>query len=255
MLSSSKGRVIVDGKETERDLMLDVYAPSEPQDNAARPAVILVHGGAFRIAAEGDSLLFVRLGRFIPGWKIMHGFYAPLGYVCFVIEYRLALELPQTEMQPGTGHLLPLDAVVDSSPHWRAPTSLGKKWDLRPSRKTIAVSLLWRCGYGRCRRRLAKAVSYIQANADKFGVDPSKIAVGGHSAGGGNAMNVAIGLNLPIAAAFPLSPPASMFDLAEVMKDHEPPPILMSRYSQNDVALTLENGIPNYHCNDAGRRR
>ena len=52
-------------------------------------------------------------------------------------------------------------------------------------------------------------------------------------------MNVAIGLNAPVAAAFPLSPPASMFDLAGVIEKYDPPPMMIV-ISQNDVAATLE---------------
>ena len=86
----------------------------------------------------------------------------------------------------------------------------------------------------------AKAVDFVRANADRYSVNPDKIAMGGHSAGGGNVMNVAIGLNAPVAAAFPLSPPASMFDMVKVMADHEPPPMMVA-ISQNDVAATLES--------------
>ena len=229
------GRVIVDGRETERDLMLDVYTPSDSQDDAARPAVILVHGGAFHRGGRRQAP-FREAGAVHSRMEDYARLLTPLGYVCFVIEYRLALELPQTEMQPGTAHLLPLDAVVESSA--LARTNHARQEMGLPALADDERIVLWDAAMAGA-EDTAKAVAYVRAHADQYGIDPTKIAVGGHSAGGGNAMNVAIGLNVPVAAAFPLSPPASMFDLAEVMKHHEPPPILMA-ISQNDVALTLE---------------
>lgn len=229
------GRVIVDGRETERNLELDVYTPTGPHDGGARPAVILVHGGAFHRGGRRQPP-FREAGAVHSRMEDYARLLTPLGYVCFVIEYRLALELPQTDMQPGTGNLLPLDEVVDSS-------ALARTNHARQEMGLSALAdderiVLWDAAMAGA-EDTAKAVAHVRAHADRYGIDPDKIAVGGHSAGGGNAMNVAIGLNLPVAAAFPLSPPASMFDLVEVMKHRDSPPILMA-ISQNDVALTLE---------------
>ena len=86
----------------------------------------------------------------------------------------------------------------------------------------------------------AKAIEFVRANAETYRVDPEKIAVGGHSAGGGNALNAAFGLKAPVAAAFPLSPPASMFDTTKVMAGDDLPPTLLV-VSQYDVEVTLES--------------
>ena len=108
------GRVVVDGKEMDRDLKLDVYTPGEPNDGDARPAVILVHGGAFHRGGRRQPP-FREAGAVHSRMEDYARLLTPLGYVCFVIEYRLALELPQTDMQPGSANLLPLDEVVESS--------------------------------------------------------------------------------------------------------------------------------------------
>jgi acetyl esterase/lipase len=85
----------------------------------------------------------------------------------------------------------------------------------------------------------AKAVEFVRANAAKFGVDSDKIALGGHSAGGGNVLNAAFGLNAPVAAVFPLSPPALIFDTADVMARDDLPPTLLV-IAQYDLEAILE---------------
>ncbi len=230
-----KGRVIVDGKETERILKLDIYTPSEPRDGDARPAVILVHGGAFHRGGRRQPP-FREAGAVHSRMEDYARLLAPLGYVCFVIEYRLAPELPQTDRQPGTENMLALNEVVESAA--MARTNYTRQAMGLPPLADNERIVLWDAAMAGA-EDTAKAVDYVRVNADQYGVDPDKIAVGGHSAGGGNVMNVAIGLNAPVAAAFPLSPPASMFDLAGVMERHDPPPMMIV-ISQNDVAATLE---------------
>ena len=231
----AKGRVVVDGVETERDLLLDVYTPSDSHDGAARPAVILVHGGAFHRGGRRQPP-YREAGAVHSRMEDYARLLTPLGYVCFVIEYRLAPELPQTNMQPGSANLLPLDQVIESAAMERTNFA-------RQAMGLAALSdderiVLWNAAMAGA-EDTAKAVEFVRSNARKYGVNPGKIAVGGHSAGGGNVMNVAIGLNAPVAAAFPLSPPASMFNLADVIDQQEPPPMLIV-VSQNDVAATLE---------------
>ena len=229
------GRVIVDGEETVRNLELDVYTPSEPHDGNARPAVILVHGGAFHRGGRRQPP-YREAGAVHSRMEDYARLLTPLGYVCFVIEYRLAPELPQTDRVPGTGKLLPLNVVVEEAA--MARTNYARQAMGLPALADDERIVLWDSAMAGA-EDTAMAVDFVRANADKYGVDPDRIAVGGHSAGGGNVMNVAIGLNKPVAAAFPLSPPASMFDLAGVIEQHDPPPMMIV-ISQNDVAATLE---------------
>jgi para-nitrobenzyl esterase len=59
------------------DLQLDVYEPIDAPDN--RPAMIIIHGGAFRLGSRDD-------GRFVT----MAEYYATRGWVTVSIDYRLA---------------------------------------------------------------------------------------------------------------------------------------------------------------------
>lgn len=230
-----QGRIIANGEESLRDLKLDVYTPTEQQDGEVHPAVILVHGGAFHRGGRRQPP-YREAGAVHSRMEDYARLLTPLGYVCFVIEYRLAPELPQTDREPGTGNMLPLDMVVEEAA--MARTNYARQAMGLPALADDERIILWDSAMAGA-EDTALAVEYVRANADQYNVDPDRIAVGGHSAGGGNVMNVAIGLNAPIAAAFPLSPPASMFDLAGIVRDQDPPPMMII-VSQNDVAATLE---------------
>jgi acetyl esterase/lipase len=87
-----KGKITKDGTARERDLLMDVYLPSDPSLNVEnKPAVVLVHGGAFHRGGlrqpnyrEDGAVHSV-----MQDWARL---LAPLGYACFVIEYRLIPE-------------------------------------------------------------------------------------------------------------------------------------------------------------------
>lgn len=231
----AKGLTVENGVETERDLRLDVYTPSESHDDAQLPAVVLVHGGAFHRGGRRQPP-YREAGAVHSRMEDYARLLTPLGYVCFVIEYRLAPESPQTDLQPGIDGLLPLDEVIESAALER--TNFAREAMGLPSLADDERIVLWNAAMAGA-EDTAKAVEFVRTHAEEYGVDPDRIAVGGHSAGGGNVINIAVGLNAPIAAAFPLSPPAPMYDIEEVLLTHEAPPMLFI-VSQNDVEATLE---------------
>ena len=82
MAEQQAGRVTVEydvvfGQGGGRDLKCNVYMP--PQEGAARPAVLLIHGGGW---VSGDRAQ-------LHGYGILLG---RIGYVCVATEYRLAGE-------------------------------------------------------------------------------------------------------------------------------------------------------------------
>jgi predicted esterase len=230
-----KGVIAPNGKNIQRDLKLDVFSPSEPKSSAPRPAVVLVHGGAYH-----------RGGRRQPPYKeagAVHSrmedyarMLAPLGYVCFVIEYRLAPELPQPSIKPDAPNLLTVDEVVTSAGLARtnfARRAMGLP-ELAESEKVIA----WNAAMAAA-EDTKKAVDFVRANAKTYNVDPARIALGGHSAGGGNTLNAAFGLKAPVAAIFPLSPPEMLFDMKKVIAGRDLPATLYV-ISQYDIDAILE---------------
>lgn len=114
---------VVYGEADGKDLVLDVYRPAAR--DAARAAVILVHGGAW---TEG----FADRTYLAPTAEEL----TKAGYVAFNISYRL--------MNGQPGHNVWPDQLDD----------------------------------------VQRAVRWVRANADTYGVDPDRLASLGHSAGG-----------------------------------------------------------------------
>lgn len=229
------GAVIVDGETVERDLLLDIYTPSDPGDGAARPAVILVHGGAFH---RGGRRLppFREAGAVHSRMEDYARLLTPLGYVCLVVEYRLATENPVPETTLDAAGLRDLDDVI--TPAGLSRTNYARQGMGLPALAEDERILLWNAAMAAA-EDVNRAVGFVRARARDLNVDPDRIAIGGHSAGGGTAMNTAFGLKAPVAAIFPLSPPEMLYELAQVVNVPDLPATLLI-VSQNDVAVTLE---------------
>ena len=231
-----KGAIAPKGKKILRDLKLDVYTPSKSAGKAARPAVILVHGGAYyrggrrQAPYRGDGAVHSRQEDYAR-------MLAPLGYVSFVIEYRLAPELPvpQTPLDhpnlqdPAVGAP---DSGIERTQYVRKAMGL-PILSMEETRKISWAAIL------AAAEDINKAVEYVRKNAKRYNVDPGRIAVGGHSAGGAAVINAAFGLKARVKAIFPLSPGVGGFDLAKVLKQPNVPATLVMQ-SQNDLAVSAE---------------
>ncbi|MEP3667947.1 MAG: hypothetical protein ABJN42_14585, partial [Roseibium sp.] len=86
---------------------------------------------------------------------------------------------------------------------------------------------------------LEKAVEFVRSSSFRFGVDPDRIALGGHSAGAATVINAAHGLDVPVTAIFPLSPPLSAIDLSKTVTTSDETPTLHV-ISQYDEPAVLE---------------
>lgn len=240
-----------DGHVVQRDLKMDVYSPSDKGDGTAKPAVILVHGGAYHRGGRRQPP-YTEAGAVHSRMEDYARLLAPLGYVSFVIEYRLAPELPQPDMKPDAPNLVPVDKIV--SPSGLARTNFARRAmglaELAESEKII----LWNAAMASA-EDVKMAVEYIAANAEIFNIDPERIAVGGHSAGGGSTLNVSHGLKASVAAIFPLSPPEMMFELDKAITSADQPPTLVIVSQNDDPAISLgtpallkqlrSTGVPN----------
>ena len=72
----------------ERDLLMDVYRPTDESLEAPLPAVLLVHGGSYQI---GGLRLppYREAGAVHSSMEDWARLLSRLGYVCFVLDYRL----------------------------------------------------------------------------------------------------------------------------------------------------------------------
>jgi len=231
-----KGLVVSDGALVERDLLLDVYTPVNETNGDARPTVILVHGGGFQ-----------RGGLRHPPYKeqgAVHGrmedyarLLAPQGYVVFVIEYRLAPELPEPETALDADWLLPMDVDLTEA-GMRRVNYARASLDLPPLEGNAGRTVVWKTILSAA-EDLFKAVEFVRSSTDTYNIDPDKIAIGGHSAGAATTINAALGLNAPVAAIFPLSPPVSAIDVTKVVTSDSVTPTMIV-ISQNDEPAVME---------------
>ena len=235
-----RAKITVNGKIKERDLLMDVYLPTEASLNTKKkPAVILVHGGAFHRGGLRQPN-FKEAGAVHSVMQDWARLLAPLGYACFVIEYRLITETPIPDMAPDTKGLLPIDEALSDAGLARtnfARAAMG----LPPVDKKDKMSL-WN-GLLSAFEDADKAINTVRKSAKQYGVDPDRIAIGGHSAGGTIVLNAAYGIKSPVKAAFPLSPTVTGFDFTKTINSKNLPPMLVFM-SQFDVDATLESVPP-----------
>ena len=240
------GRIAPDGIERERELRMDVYTPSASNadytsstsaSDGPHPAVIYVHGGAHH-----------RGGRRVEPFRLEAAVHsrpedyarllAPLGFVVFAIEYRLATEYPEPELAPGEENLISdVDAYITPQV-FEATVRARNAMGLPPLENSAEDRLfLWKAGMAGA-EDANKALEFIIDNADRFNIDPERIAMGGHSAGGGITLNVGLGMGAPLAAIFPLSGPGILYEHEAVKGYAELPPTLLA-YSQFDEHTQL----------------
>lgn len=134
------------------DLIVDVYEPigAPPTD---KPALIIVHGGGFKIGSPTE--------RPLQTWA---HFFAARGFVCFSIDYRVAKFYGS----------IPGDWPTD-------PASV------HPSMDIDQINALYTAG-----RDLKAAVRWVRANATEYGIHPEAIAAMGGSAGASMVVMLAV---------------------------------------------------------------
>lgn len=232
------GKITKEGKVLERDLLMDVYTPTANTSIKKKPAVILVHGGAFHRGGLRKPP-FKEDGAVHSGMQDYAQLLAPLGYVCFVIEYRLTQEQPVLDLPFEGEELQPYQKFVTQESLRRtnfARRAMGLSEV--PANNSLVI---WK-GILAPSEDLNKAVLNIIASAEKYGIDPESIGMGGHSAGATTVLNSAYGIKSPVKAVFPLSPAVVGYDFNKVIDSPELPAMLLVM-SQNDLPL-MRHTIP-----------
>lgn len=233
-----KGKITHSGNVVERDLLMDVYSPVGKSQNAAGPAVILVHGGAFHRGGLRQPP-YKEAGAVHSGMEDYARLLASLGYTCFVIEYRLVPEQPVPDLAPDAQGLQDYRKTISKEAIIR--TNFARAAMGMPAIGLDDGLLLWN-GLLAAAEDLNKAVLMVQEKAVDFGIDPKRLAVGGHSAGATTVLNATYGLKSPVVAAFPLSPAVGGFDFQSVISSPALPPMLLIVAQNDEPAVAL--GVP-----------
>lgn len=177
------------GAARHRELKLDIYRPRTEQ-GAPRPALILAFGGAFHRGSKGAEVFEGEN----PSTAIAEYCreFARRGYVCFSIDYRLMQEDPDPGVTP---FLLP------DQPQSRDRIDVVRGiLGLPPSTPQMMADTL-----EAATDDMSTAVAFVRSRSQAFGVDVSRIAIGGFSAGAIIALNSAFAERAPVAAVVALS--------------------------------------------------
>lgn len=177
-----------------RDLKLDVYSPVGAGDQP-KPALILAFGGAFHRGSKETDEFGDAEGMSTPVAEYCDLF-AQRGYVCFCIDYRLT----QEDCDPGVTPTIAPEEPMNKDRVNVVRGMLG----LPP-----ATDDELRRGIEAATDDMVKAVSFVRSNARAYGVDISRIAIGGFSAGAVISLAAAFVERAPVAAVLSLSGRAS----------------------------------------------
>jgi acetyl esterase/lipase len=212
-----------------RPLLLDVYAPADVS-GALRPALILAFGGAFQRGTRKDDVVGDPPHRNTAISEYCMEF-ARRGYVCFSIDYRLMPEAPDPGDTPtwinGTG------VNVDRANFVR------KLIGLEPCTQEMMIE-----AHEAGTDDFSLAIEFVREHADKYGIDPAKIGVGGFSAGATIAINAAYATYAPVAAVVAISGRMTLTAAKAYIRESATRPPLFLSYAENDLPGTLEDMGP-----------
>jgi dienelactone hydrolase len=211
------------GAARYRDLKLDIYQPVT-ETSEARPALIMAFGGAFH---RGSKSLEVFEGE-NPSTAVAEYCreFARRGYVCFSIDYRLMQEAPD----PGTTPFL-----LPGQPQNRDRLDFVRNiLGLPPSTPEMMANTL-----EAATDDMSKAVYFVRSQSRTYGVDISRIAVGGFSAGATIALNAAFAERAPVAAVVAISGRIAGATLEAHVTDSVNRPAMLMYSAENDLPVVL----------------
>ena len=213
-----------------RELKLDVYRPeADGKPMTGRPAVVLAFGGAFLRGSKG-TMRFEEDGASDSSMGDWCQTLAAAGYVCLSIDYRLMPEDPALPSGLDPAILMPKAMIKD--PVATARVDVIRRRMGLPLLDDTSREQLWNTVFAAA-EDLGKAVGYARSHAAQLGIDPDRIAVGGFSAGGTSAVNVAYGYGVPVKAVVSFSGGMGGFNIAKSAKAGMPPALLIT--GQNDL--------------------
>jgi predicted esterase len=226
-------------KPVQRNLLLDIYQPIGLPLGTRSPALIMAFGGAFHRGSKEDDAFEVdgSTNTAIAEYCLE---FARRGYVCFSIDYRLIQE------DPDPGKTISISSQ-DLVPRSRVD-EVRKIMNLPPADNLM----LWRGIEGAIDDGVS-AIRWVKENAERFQIDPQKIAIGGWSAGGRIALHAAFAEKEEVAAVFSISGYMHPIDMKAYMyKDTGTPSVFIS-WGSKDLDYVLSQGpVFQEHFNKVG---
>lgn len=217
------------GATETRPLLLDVYSPIDAP-RGLRPALVLAFGGAFQRGTRKDDVVGDP-----PHQNTAIGEYcrefARRGFVCFSIDYRLMPEDPDPGDTPtwvdGTG------VNVDRANFVR------RLLGLPPCTQEMMID-----AHEAGTDDFLLAIEHVRERATEYGVDPTRIGVGGFSAGATIAMIAAYASRAPVAAVVAISGRMTLRAAQAYIREGATSPPLFMSFGENDLPGTLEDLEP-----------
>lgn len=174
-----------------RELLMDAYLPQGKTPPGGWPALVLSHGGAFHRGAKDRDEFEQGGSHNTPVHEYCERF-AARGHACFSIGYRLTQEQPAPQPHP-------IKRVRDRMERDRIDW-VRQLLGLAPASQQELLD-----GAEAAYADVAEAFRHIQAQADRWGIDPDRMAIGGFSAGGFASAYAVFALGVPAAAIICLS--------------------------------------------------
>lgn len=227
----AQGKVGASGASPQlRDLKFDIYRPTMAgKPLSGRPAVVLAYGGAFHRGSKGTTR-FEEDGASDSAMGDWCQTFAAAGYVCLSIEYRLVPDDPALPDAIDPAGLVPKAMLKD--PVATARIDVIRRRMGLPLLDDQSREQLWNTLFAAA-QDMSNAVGYARSHARDLGIDPDRIAVGGFSAGGATAVNLAYGMGVPVQAVLSLSGGVAGYDLRKTAKAGMPPGLFVM--GQNDL--------------------
>lgn len=206
---------------TPRELRLDLHLPVGVPPARGWPVLVLAFGGAFHRGSRQDDAFGEPPNRNNSmAWYCRE--FARRGYAACSIDYRLVPEDPapgDTPVVADAGHI-PRSRVDQVRQIMGLPAASDEQLLL---------------GVEAASDDMAMAVRYVKANSARWSLDPSRLAVGGFSAGARTALNVALGEREPVAAVLSLSGYMHEADLRRHLDAGPPFPAILLVSAEHDL--------------------
>ena len=220
------GTVDLTTSPRDRDLLLDLYEPTGTNVPVLKPGFVLVHGGGWRFGSKDDS-------RFSGGDR---GFNSPVseyamefakrGYVCAVIDYR------KIQDDPGVRGILSTPPADLSGLAEDIRNTYASEFPLDQVRRGIEAGF----------DDTVRAINWLVENAEDYGVDPTRIVVGGYSAGSVNSLWATYVEEAPVRAVWSNSGGMGGGTHVFIQESTEPPAILFN--GDADVIAPVAGVLP-----------